>query len=116
MKTKNLIEQMKGMKEAYILEAINKLRTENPEMHGGIIDYFFNQYDEYSQSSEEYVAEGLKGLSKEMELEWADHWKIWIESLRQKLIQSKHLTLEKDFVNQKANHQLTCDRSINYRP
>ena len=56
------------MKEAYILEAINKLRTENPEMHDGIIDYFFNQYDEYSQSSEEYVSEGLKGLSKEMEL------------------------------------------------
>ena len=55
---------MEGMKEAYILEAINKLRTENPEMHDGIIDYFVNQYDEYSQSSEEDVAEGLKELSK----------------------------------------------------
>ena len=29
-------------------------------MHDGIIDYLVNQYDEYSQSSEEYVAEGLK--------------------------------------------------------
>ena len=55
---------MEGMKEAYILEAINKLRNENPEMHDGIIDYFVNQYDEYSQSSEEDVSEGLKGLSK----------------------------------------------------
>ena len=50
---------MEGMKEDYILEPINKLRTENPEMHDGIIDYFVNQYDEYSQSSEEDVAEGL---------------------------------------------------------
>ena len=41
-------------------------------MHDGIIDYFVNQYDEYSQSSEEDVAEGLKYFSKEMELEWAD--------------------------------------------
>ena len=31
-----------------------------------------HQYDEYSQSSEEDVLEGLKGLSKEMELEWSD--------------------------------------------
>ena len=59
---------MEGMKEDYILEAINKLRTENPEMHDDIIDYFVNQYDEYSQSSEEDVAEGLKYFSKEMEL------------------------------------------------
>ena len=63
---------MKGMKESYILKAIKKLRTENTEMHDGIFDYFVNQYDEYSQSSEEDVAEGLKGFSKEMELEWAD--------------------------------------------
>ena len=52
------------MKEAYILEAINKLRTENIEMHDGIIDYFVNQYNEYSQSSEEDVAEGLKYFQK----------------------------------------------------
>ena len=51
---------MEGTKEDYILEAINKIRTENPEIHDGIIDYFVNQYDEYSQSSEEDVAEGLK--------------------------------------------------------
>ena len=69
VKTKNLRKQMKGMKEAYILKAINKLRTENLEMHDGIIDYLINQYDEYSQSSEEDMSEGLKGLSKEMELE-----------------------------------------------
>ena len=50
------------MKEAYTLKAINKLRTENPEMHDGIIDYLVNQYDEYSQSSEEDVLEILKGL------------------------------------------------------
>ena len=103
---------MKGMKEAYILEAINKLRNENPEYHDSIINYLINQYGEYSQSSEgdadSEKSEGLKGLSKEMELEWADQLKIWIESLRQKLIQSKHLTLEKDFVNQKVNYyQLT---------
>ena len=36
---------MEGMKEDYILEAINKLRTENPEMHDSIFDYFVNQYD-----------------------------------------------------------------------
>ena len=60
------------MKEAYILEAINNLRTENTEMHDGIIDYFVNQYDEYSQSSEEDVAEGSILFSKQMELEWAD--------------------------------------------
>ena len=60
---------MEGMKEAYILKAINKLRTENTGMHDGIIDYFVNQYDEYSQSSEEDVAEGLKDFSKELGLE-----------------------------------------------
>ena len=43
---------MEGMKEAYILEAINKLRTENPEMYDGIIDYLINQYDEYSQKTD----------------------------------------------------------------
>ena len=41
-------------------------------MHDGIIDYFVNQYDKYSQYSEEDVAEGLKDFPKEMELEWAD--------------------------------------------
>ena len=41
-------------------------------MHDGKFDYFVNQYDEYSQSSEEDVSEGLKDFSKEMELEWAD--------------------------------------------
>ena len=63
---------MKGMKEDCILESIFKLRTENTEMHDGIIDYFVNQYDEYSQLSEEDVSEGLKYFSKEMEYEWAD--------------------------------------------
>ena len=41
-------------------------------MHDGIIDYLVNQYDEYSQSSEEDVLEGLKDFSIEMELEWVD--------------------------------------------
>ena len=63
---------MEGMKEDCILEAIDKLRTENTEMYDGIIDYFVNQYDEYSQSSEKYVSEGLRDFSKEMEYEWAD--------------------------------------------
>ena len=58
---------MEGMKEDCILEAIVKLRTENTEMHDGKIDYFVNQYDEYSQSSEEDVAERLKDFSKEMD-------------------------------------------------
>ena len=31
MMTKNLRQKMKGMKEAYILEAIKKIRNENPE-------------------------------------------------------------------------------------
>ena len=59
------------MKEDCILEDIFKLRTENTEMHDGIIDYFINQYDEYSQSSEDDVSEGVKYFSKEMEYEWA---------------------------------------------
>ena len=42
MMTKNLRRQMKGMKEDYILEAINKLRNENPEYHDSIIDYLIN--------------------------------------------------------------------------
>ena len=53
VKTKLLIEQMEGMNEDYIIEAIFKLRTENTEVHDRIIDYFINQYDEYSQSSED---------------------------------------------------------------
>ena len=44
---------MEGMKEDCILKAIDKLRTENAEIYDGIIDYFVNQYDEYSQSSED---------------------------------------------------------------
>ena len=62
MMTINLRQQMKGMKEAYILEAINKLRNENPEYHDSIIDYLINQYDEFIRSSEEDVSEGLKGF------------------------------------------------------
>ena len=45
MMTKNLRQQMKGMKEDYILEAINKLRNENPEYHDSIIDYLINEYE-----------------------------------------------------------------------
>ena len=56
------------MKEFYILEAINKLRNENPEYHDSIIDYLINQYDEYSHSSEgdadSEKSGGLKVLSK----------------------------------------------------
>ena len=52
MKENLLREQMEGMIEDYILEAIFKLRTENIEVHDRIIEYFTNQYDEYSQSSE----------------------------------------------------------------
>ena len=51
MITKNLRQQMKGMKEAYILEAIKKPGNENPEYHDSIIDYLINKYYEYSQSS-----------------------------------------------------------------
>ena len=50
---------MKGMNEDYILEAIFKLKTENTEVHDRIIYYFTNQYDEYSQSSEDDVSEGV---------------------------------------------------------
>ena len=41
----------------------------NSEVHDRIIEYFTNQYDEYSQSSEDDVSEGVKGFSKEMEYE-----------------------------------------------
>ena len=60
VKTKIIRKQMEGMKEDYTLEAINKLRTENPEYHDSIIDYLINQYDEFIQSSEEDVSDGLK--------------------------------------------------------
>ena len=51
---------MEGINEDYILEAVFKLRTENTEVHDRIIEYFTNQYDEYSQSSEDDVSEGVK--------------------------------------------------------
>ena len=54
---------MEGMNEDYILESIFKLRTENTEVHDRIIEYFTNQYDEYSQSSEDDVSEGVKDFS-----------------------------------------------------
>ena len=38
VKTKILRKQMEGMKEDCILEAIDKLRTQNTEIHDGIID------------------------------------------------------------------------------
>ena len=60
------------MNEDYKLKAIFKLRTENTEVHDRIIDYFINQYDEYSKSSEDDVSEGVKDFSKKMEYEWAD--------------------------------------------
>ena len=60
---------MEGMNEDYILEAIFKLRTENTELHDRIIEYFTNEYDEYTQSSEDDVSEGVKDFSKEMEYE-----------------------------------------------
>ena len=67
MMTKNLRQQMKGMKEDYILDAISKLRNENPEYHGGIINHLINEYDEFSQSCEGEAdsteLEGLEGLS-----------------------------------------------------
>ena len=55
---------MEGMNEDYTLEAIFKIRTENTEMHDRIIDYFINQYDEYSQSSEDDVSEGVNIFQK----------------------------------------------------
>ena len=63
---------MEWMNEYFILEAIFKLRTENTEVHDRIIDYFIKQYDEYSQSSEDDVSEGVKDFSKEMYYKWAD--------------------------------------------
>ena len=72
VKTKLLRKQMEGMNEDFILEAIFKLRSENTEVHDRIIDYFINQYNEYSQSSEDDVSEGVKDFSKEMEYEWAE--------------------------------------------
>ena len=51
---------MAGMNEDYILDAIFKLRTENTEVHDRKIEYFKNEYDEYTQSSEDDVSEGVK--------------------------------------------------------
>ena len=64
VKTEILREQMEGMNEDYILEAIFKLRTENTEVHDRIIEYFTNRYDEYSQSSEDDVSEGVNFFRK----------------------------------------------------
>ena len=41
-------------------------------MHDRIIEYFKNEYDEYTQSSEDDVSEGVKDFSKELEYEWAE--------------------------------------------
>ena len=41
-------------------------------MHDRIIEYFKSEYDEYTQSSEDEVLEGVKDFSKEMEYEWAE--------------------------------------------
>ena len=60
------------MNEDYILEAIFKLRTENTEVYDRIIEYFTNEYDEYTQSSEDDVSEEVKDFSKEMEYEWVE--------------------------------------------
>ena len=66
---------MVGMKEDYILDAINILRNENPEYHEGIINHLINDYDEFSQSCEgdadSAELEELKRLLKESELYWA---------------------------------------------
>ena len=43
--TNNLRKQMVGMKEDFILDAINILRNENPEYHDGIINHLINGYD-----------------------------------------------------------------------
>ena len=45
MTTKNLIQQMKGMKEDYILYAIHILRNENPEYHDGIINHLVEEFN-----------------------------------------------------------------------
>ena len=52
MMTRNLRQQMKGIKEDYIIAAINKLRNENTEYHDGLINHLINEYDEFSQSCE----------------------------------------------------------------
>ena len=49
-----------------------KLKTENPEVYDRVIEYFRCEFDEYSQSSEDAVSEGVKDMAKEMEYEWAD--------------------------------------------
>ena len=40
------------MDEDYILDAIYRIRNENPEYHEGIINRLINEYDEFSQSCE----------------------------------------------------------------
>ena len=64
--TKNIRQQMVGMKEDYIIDAINILRNENPEYHDSIINHLINEYDEFSQSCERDAdsseSEELKGL------------------------------------------------------
>ena len=113
MMTRNLRQQMKGMKEDYILDAIKILRNVNPEYHDGIINHLINEYDEFSQSCEgdadSAESEELMGLSKEMELEWADQ--LNMDNMDRKLaakidpIKTSHLG--KYFVNHKVNYKLT---------
>ena len=62
--TNNIRKQMVGMKENYILDAINILRNENPEYHDSIINHLINEYDEFNQSCDVDAdlreSEGLK--------------------------------------------------------
>ena len=69
--TNNLIKQMVGMDEDYILDAIYILRNENPEYHEGIINHLINEYDDFSQycegDTDSAESEEIKGLLKEIE-------------------------------------------------
>ena len=53
VQTDNLKENMDGMNKDNICDAVYQLKHEDEEYHGGMIERFINEYDEYSASCEE---------------------------------------------------------------
>ena len=60
-------------------------------MHDRIIEYFKNEYDEYTHSSEDDVSEGVKDFSKEM-----DKAKYW--AVKEKLLREQMEGMNEDYI------------------
>ena len=77
------------MNEDYILDAINKLRNENPEYHESIINRLISEYDEFSQSCEgdgtdSEASEELNIILTEIELDELDSCLLNMENMDRK--------------------------------